>query len=86
MSDVANTLSVKLTTAEVPNTRAGDAALSISTSLTVANTSFDGGDTKVSSSQSPATSSQLGLSSPLHGSGASPLTEVDSQSDLPQPS
>ena len=35
-----------VSTAEVPNTRAGDAALSISTSLTVANTSFDGGDTK----------------------------------------
>ncbi|CAI8054937.1 hypothetical protein GBAR_LOCUS29976 [Geodia barretti] len=47
MSDVANKLSAKLTTAEVPNTRAGDAALSMSsTSLTVANTSFDGGDTK----------------------------------------
>ncbi|CAI8023410.1 hypothetical protein GBAR_LOCUS13685 [Geodia barretti] len=48
MSDVANKLSAKLTTAEVPNTRAGDAALSMSgTSLTVANTSFDSGDTKV---------------------------------------
>ncbi|CAI8009206.1 hypothetical protein GBAR_LOCUS6223, partial [Geodia barretti] len=47
MSDVANKLSAKLTTAEVPNTRAGDAALSMSsTSLTVANTSFDSGDTK----------------------------------------
>ncbi|CAI8021635.1 hypothetical protein GBAR_LOCUS12812, partial [Geodia barretti] len=40
----------------------------------------------VSSSQSPATSTQPGLSSPLHGSGASVFTEVDYQSDLPQPS
>ncbi|CAI7999975.1 hypothetical protein GBAR_LOCUS2823 [Geodia barretti] len=43
-------------------------------------------EASVSSSQSPATSSQPGLSSLLHGSGASPLTEVDYQPDLPQPS
>ncbi|CAI8028766.1 TNF receptor-associated factor 4 [Geodia barretti] len=42
-------------------------------------------EASVSSSQSPATSSQPGLSSLLHGSGASPLTEVDYQPDLPQP-
>ncbi|CAI8028793.1 Ankyrin repeat domain-containing protein 50 [Geodia barretti] len=42
-------------------------------------------EASVSSSQSPATSSQPGLSSPVHGSGASPLTEVDCQPDLPQP-
>ncbi|CAI8033784.1 hypothetical protein GBAR_LOCUS19057 [Geodia barretti] len=45
-------------------------------------------EASVSSSQSLATSSQPGLSSPLHvstGSGASPLTEVEYQPDLPQP-
>ncbi|CAI8051472.1 hypothetical protein GBAR_LOCUS28177, partial [Geodia barretti] len=42
-------------------------------------------EASVSSSQSPAISSQPGLPSPLHGSGASPLTEVDYQPDLPQP-
>ncbi|CAI8041005.1 hypothetical protein GBAR_LOCUS22788 [Geodia barretti] len=42
-------------------------------------------EASVSSSQSPATSSQPGLSSPVHGSVASAFTEVDYQPDLPQP-
>ncbi|CAI8019973.1 hypothetical protein GBAR_LOCUS11956, partial [Geodia barretti] len=42
-------------------------------------------EASVSSSQSPATSSRPGLPSPLYGSGAAPLTEVDYQPDLPQP-